>query len=147
MRINFLRPDQKRGGSGSTRDDILNSMTRHAQARDGPTEEGTGHVLEVVDSTGTERQNFPPSDLGGAKTNRHSGKLAFLIFLGGFLGVWGYGFLTRAYDIPFLSLVTQNRAVQDGVQTASAHLLLVGLASGGLLLAILVILAMRRGSS
>ena len=66
--------------------------------------------------------------------NRGSARGALVIFLGGFLAVWLYGYATGAYEIPYLRGVTQSPEVQVGVQFASSNPILVGALSASVLI-------------
>ncbi len=67
-----------------------------------------------------------------------------MIFLGGFLAVWLYGYYTKAYEIPYLSNLTQSAEVQLGTQIASAHPILLSAAAASVLFLALGIVAIRR---
>jgi len=111
-----------------SRDDILNSLTRYAHPQDGAVEEvsGTAEVSPFQDSS----QTVVP-----AKTrNRGSARGALVVFLGGFLAVWLYGYVTGAYEIPYLRGVTENPEVQVGVQLVSSNPVLFGAVSVSVLL-------------
>jgi len=111
-----------------SRDDILNSLTRYAHPQDGAVEEvsGTAEVSPFQDSS----QTVVP-----AKTrNRGSARGALVVFLGGFLAVWLYGYVTGAYEIPYLREVTENPEVQVGVQLVSSNPVLFGAVSVSVLL-------------
>jgi len=56
-----------------------------------------------------------------------------MVFLGGFLAVWLYGYVTGAYEIPYLRGVTQSPEVQVGVQFASSNPILFGAVSASVL--------------
>jgi hypothetical protein len=49
-----------------------------------------------------------------------------VVFLGGFLAVWLYGYVTGAYEIPYLRGVTESPEVQVGVQLISSSPILFG---------------------
>jgi len=57
-----------------------------------------------------------------------------VIFLGGFLAVWLYGYVTGAYEIPYLRGVTTNPEIQVGVQLVSSNPILFGAISASVLL-------------
>lgn len=57
--------------------------------------------------------------------------------MGGFFAVWLYGYVTKAYDIPYLSGVTQSPEVQIGIQLASSHPIILGAVSGVVLVSAL----------
>ena len=48
--------------------------------------------------------------------------------------MWLYGYVTKAYDIPYLSSVTQSPEIQAGVQLASSHPIILGAVTGTVLL-------------
>jgi len=68
---------------------------------------------------------------------------AFMIFLGSFLAVWLYGYVTGAYEIPYLRTFTQNPEIQTGFQLASSHPFLLGAVSGALILGTLGVFYLR----
>ena len=74
----------------------------------------------------------------------HPGRFAFLIFIGGFLAAWSYGYVTGAYSIPYISSIVQNRAVQVGIRTATANPVPTGVISASMFLAILYALHRRK---
>jgi hypothetical protein len=110
-----------------TRDDILNSLTKHAHPQEGPEE-----AAEIEE----EAQLQEPNNVSiPARTrNRGSALGALIVFLGGFLAVWVYGYVTGAYEIPYLRGVTGSPEVQVGVQLVSSNLVLFGAASASILL-------------
>lgn len=111
-----------------TRDDILNSLTKHAHPQEGPEEEGSEieEAAQLQDSYGT---------VVPARTrSRGSARGALVIFLGGFLAVWLYGYVTGAYEIPYLRGVTTSPEVQVGVQLVSSNPILFGAVSASVLL-------------
>jgi hypothetical protein len=65
---------------------------------------------------------------------RGSARGALVVFLGGFLAVWLYGYVTGAYEIPYLKGVTGSPEVQVGVQLVSANPVLFGAVSASVLL-------------
>jgi len=66
--------------------------------------------------------------------NRGSARGALVVFLGGFLAVWLYGYVTAAYEIPYLKGVTESPEVQVGVQLVSSNPIVFGAVSASLLL-------------
>ena len=66
--------------------------------------------------------------------SRGSARGALAVFLGGFVSVWLYGYLTKAYDIPYLSGVTQSPEVQTSIQLVSSHPTIFGAVTGTVLL-------------
>jgi hypothetical protein len=66
--------------------------------------------------------------------NRSSARGALVVFLGGFLAVWLYGYVTGAYEIPYLKGVTESPEVQAGVQLVSSNPVLFGAISASVLL-------------
>jgi hypothetical protein len=66
--------------------------------------------------------------------NRGSALGALVIFLGGFLAVWLYGYVTGAYEIPYLRGLTQSPEIQVGIQIASSNPILFGVVSASVLL-------------
>jgi hypothetical protein len=111
-----------------TRDDILNSLTKHAHPQQGPVEE----VSEIEEST--QVQDLNPTVVPVRTRNRSSARGALVVFLGGFLAVWLYGYVTGAYEIPYLKGVTESPEVQVGVQLISSNPVLFGAASASVLL-------------
>jgi hypothetical protein len=75
--------------------------------------------------------------------SRGSARGAFVIFLGSFLAVWLYGYVTGAYEIPYLRMVTENPEIQTGFQLASSHPFLFAAATGSLLFVALGIFYLR----
>jgi hypothetical protein len=124
-RFSFSGQSKKPAGSTTphpaavTRNDILDSLTKYAHPQQGPVEE----VAQFQD---------PSETAVPARTrNRGSARGALVVFLGGFLAVWLYGYVTGAYEIPYLRGVTESPEVQVGVQLISSNPILfgVGLAS------------------
>lgn len=101
-------------------DDILDSMTKHTRPQVGPQDEAP--QFETLNETVTRRGH-----------HRGSARGALAVFLGGFVSVWLYGYLTKAYDIPYLSGVTQSPEVQASIQLASSHPLILGAVTGTVL--------------
>ena len=114
-----------------TRNDILNSLTKYAHPQEGQVEETVG-LQDAVQVQDADRRAIP------ARTrNRGSARGALVVFLGGFLAVWLYGYVTGAYEIPYLRGVTQSPEVQVGVQFAASNPILFGAVSASVLLAAL----------
>lgn len=113
-------------------DDLLNSMTKQVHPQANPQDE----VLEVENPNQTVRSRD--------RRNRGSARGALVIFLGGFLGVWVYGYVTKAYEIPYLSSAMQSPEIQIGVQLASSHPIILGAVTGAVLLGALGALYLRR---
>src|SRR6267143_5743306 len=113
-----------------TRDDILNSLTKHAHPQQGPEE-----VSETEESA--QIQDLSQTVVPVRTRNRSSARGALIVFLGGFLAVWLYGYVTGAYEIPYLKGVTQNSAVQIGVQFVSSNPILSSAVAASVLLGIL----------
>ena len=110
-----------------TKNDILNSLTKYAHPNEGQGEEA-GEPQAAVQTLDFGRRTIP------ARTrNRGSARGALVVFLGGFLAVWLYGYVTGAYEIPYLRGVTQSPEVQVGVQFVSSNPLLVGVVSASVL--------------
>ena len=65
---------------------------------------------------------------------RGSARGALVVFLGGFLAVWLYGYVTGAYEIPYLNGVTESPEVQIGVQLVVSNPILFGAVSASVLL-------------
>ena len=113
-----------------TKSDILTSLTKHAHPQE---------PQETISETEGSFQSQEPDQttIPGRTRNRGSARGALVIFLGGFLAVWLYGYVTGAYEIPYLRGVTQNSAVQIGVQFASSNPILSGAVATSVLLGIL----------
>jgi hypothetical protein len=110
-----------------TRDDILNSLTKHAHPQQGPEE-----VSEIEESA--QIQDLNQTVVPVRTRNRSSARGALIVFLGGFLAVWLYGYVTGAYEIPYLKGVTESPEVQVGVQLVSSNPVLFGAVSASVLL-------------
>ena len=121
-----------------TRNDILNSLTKYAHPNEGQGEE----ALEPQDAVQTfvSDQRAVPA----RARNRGSARGALVVFLGGFLAVWLYGYVTGAYEIPYLRGVTQSPEVQVGVQFASSNPILFGAVSASVLLGALYLRHRKR---
>ena len=111
-----------------TRDDISNSLTKHAYSQEGASERAV--QLELA----SRYQNHDPRAIPARTRNRGSIRGALVIFLGGLLAVWLYGYVTGAYEIPYFRAVTQSPEVQVGVQFASSNPILLGAVSASVLL-------------
>ncbi len=111
-----------------TRNDILNSLTKYAHPQEGSVEEvpETEEAVQVQDPN----QRAVPARI----RNRGSARGALVVFLGGFLAVWLYGYVTGAYEIPYLRGVTESPEVQVGAQLVSANPVLFGAVSASVLL-------------
>ena len=103
-------------------DEILDSMTKHTRPQANPQDQA--FRFENPDQT------IVPK----GRRNRGSVRGALVVFLGGFVTVWLYGYVTKAYDIPYLSGVTQSPEVQAGVQLAASHPIILGAVTGTVLL-------------
>ncbi|HZY47644.1 MAG TPA: hypothetical protein VFE96_07600 [Candidatus Bathyarchaeia archaeon] len=75
--------------------------------------------------------------------NRGHARGALVVFLGGFLGVWLYGYVTRAYEIPLLSDAASSPEVQLVGHLATSNPLLFGAFSGSFILGALGALYLR----
>src|SRR6267143_481334 len=113
-----------------TKGDILNSLTKHAHPRE---------PQETIPETERAFQSQEPEQTTFETRARNRGSVlgALVIFLGGFLAVWLYGYVTGAYEIPYLRGVTQNSAVQVGVQFVSSNPILSSAVAASVLLGIL----------
>ena len=106
----------------------MNSLTKYAHPQEGSVEEvpETEEAVQVQDPN----QRAVPARI----RNRGSARGALVVFLGGFLAVWLYGYVTGAYEIPYLRGVTESPEVQVGVQLVSANPVLFGAVSASVLL-------------
>ena len=113
-----------------TKDDILNSLTKHAHPLE--PEEATSETEQAVQLQETNRTTVraPARDRGSARG-------ALVIFLGGFLAVWLYGYVTGAYEIPYLRGVTESPEVKAGVQLVSSNPILSSAVAVSILLGVL----------
>ncbi len=113
-----------------TKDDILNSLTKHAHPLE--PEETTSETEQAVQLQETNRTTarVPARDRGSARG-------ALVIFLGGFLAVWLYGYVTGAYEIPYLRGVTESPEVKAGVQLVLSNPILSGAVAVSILLGVL----------
>ena len=111
-----------------TRDEILSSLTKQAHPQEGPLEE----VPETEEAAKLQDPN--QTVIPGRTRNRGSARGVLVIFLGGFLAVWLYGYVTGAYEIPYLSSVTKSPEAQLGVQLVSSNPILFGALSASVLL-------------
>jgi len=117
--------------------DILSSLTKHA------------HPLEPEETTSETEQaiQFQEPDQTTVKArarSRGSARGALVIFLGGFLAVWLYGYVTAAYEIPYLRVVTESPEVRAGVQLASSNPILFSAAAASVLLGVLYLRHRKR---
>jgi len=111
-----------------TRNDILNSLTKYAHPKEGQGEEAS-ELQDAVQTLDSDQSAVP------ARTrNRGSARGALVVFLGGFLAVWLYGYVTEAYEIPYLIGVTTSPEVQVGLRLVSSNPLLFGAVSAFILL-------------
>ena len=133
-RFSFSGQSKKPEGPGRpreanvTKNDILNSLTKYAHPNEGQDEEA------VEPQYAAQILNSDQGDIPARTRNRGSARGALVVFLGGFLAVWLYGYVTGAYEIPYLRGVTQSPEVQVGVQFASSNPILVGAISASVLL-------------
>jgi hypothetical protein len=114
--------------ANTTRDDILDSLTKHAHPEEGPGRE-VAQIQEVGPLQDPSRTVVPHET-----RKRGSARGMLVVFLGGFLAVWLYGYVTGAYEIPYLRGVTTNPEVQVGVQLVSSNPILFGAVSASVLL-------------
>ena len=111
-----------------TRNDILNSLTKYAHPKQGQGEEAV-EPQDAVQTLDSDQRAIP------ARTRkRGSARGALVVFLGGFLAVWLYGYATGAYEIPYLRGVTESPEVQVGAQLVSSNPILFGAVSVSVLL-------------
>ncbi len=111
-----------------TRNDILNSLTKYAHPQQGQVEEAV-EIQDAVQVRDSDQRAVP------ARTrNRGSARGALVVFLGGFLAVWLYGYATGAYEIPYLRGVTESPEVQVGAQLVFSSPILFGAVSVSVLL-------------
>jgi hypothetical protein len=126
------------------RDEILDSLGRQARPENQPTGEEMARNMEGANSMLPDAQTQLADGLREAKVNHHAGWFAITIFIGGVLGAWVYGYLTRAYSIPYVSTILDNQAVQVGIQIATANPLPVGVITASIFLATLYALHKRK---
>jgi hypothetical protein len=109
----------------------LSSLTKHAHPQDGSEE-----VPEVEEAAQFQDPNRDPDQVPvpAGTRKRGSARGALVVFLGGFLAVWLYGYVTGAYEIPYLRGVTESPEVQVGVQLVSSNPVLFGAVSASILL-------------
>ncbi len=132
----FIFSSQAKGAEGSprphptnaTRDDILSSLTKYARPQDGSEEQ----VPEMAEASQFSESNPTTSPLKARR--RGSARGALVVFLGGFLAVWLYGYVTGAYEIPYLRGVTQSPEIQVGAKLVSSNPVLFGIVSASVLL-------------
>jgi hypothetical protein len=111
-----------------TRNDILNSLTKYAHPQEGEVEE----AVEIQDAV--QIRDSDQRAVSAGTRNRGSARGALVVFLGGFLAVWLYGYVTGAYEIPYLRGVTESPEVQVGAQLVSSSPILFGAVSASVLL-------------
>ena len=111
-----------------TRNDILNSLTKYAHPQEGQVEE-VAEIQDAVQVRDSDQRAIP-----ARARNRGSARGALVVFLGGFLAVWLYGYATGAYEIPYLRGVTESPEVQVGAQLVSSSPILFGAVSVSVLL-------------
>ena len=111
-----------------TRNDILNSLTKYAHPQQAQVEE----AVEIQDPV--QAPDFDQRAIPARTRNRGSARGALVVFLGGFLAVWLYGYATGAYEIPYLRGVTESPEVQVGAQLVSSSPILFGAVSVSVLL-------------
>ena len=119
-----------------TRDDILNSLTKQQHPQERPLED----VPDTEEAAQFQDQTVVPAKIRG----RGSARGALVIFLGGFLAVWLYGYVTGAYEIPYLSGITKSPEVQVGVHLVSSNPILFGALSASALLGALYLRHRRK---
>ena len=135
FRFDFSGPNDKRAVEKKAGDDdILDSLSRQAHSENLP-------VLKTVSESGkaVEPMQQRPK-------HNHAGRSAFLVFLGGFLAIWSIGYVTRAYEIPYLSGLLQNQVVGMGIQTVAANPVPAGAVSALVLLSALYALHKKKGT-
>ena len=115
----------------------MNSLTKHAHPQ-GP-EETAPRTEEAAQFQGPNE-----TAVEARSRNRGSALGALVIFLGGFAAVWLYGYVTGAYEIPYLRGVTESPAVQVGVQLASSNPILFGAVSVSVLLGAVYLLHRKK---
>src|SRR5436853_5154763 len=120
-----------------TKGDILNSLTKHAHPLE--SEEAAPETENAVQFQETNQTTDP-----ARARNRGSARGALVIFLGGFLAVWLYGYVTAAYEIPYLRGITESPVVKAGVQLVSSSPILFGAAAASILLGALYLQHRKR---
>jgi len=120
-----------------TKGDILNSLTKHAHPLE--SEETAPETENAVQFQETNQTTDP-----ARARNRGSARGALVIFLGGFLAVWLYGYVTAAYEIPYLRGITESPVVKVGVQLVSSNPILFGAAAASILLGALYLQHRKR---
>ncbi len=123
-----------------TKGDILNSLTKHAHPLE--SEETAPETDQAV-----KFQEPDQTTIAAKARNRGSARGALVIFLGGFLAVWLYGYVTRAYEIPYLRGVTESPEAKAGIQLVSSNPILFGSAAATVLLGALYLRHRKRISS
>jgi hypothetical protein len=105
-------------------------LTKHAHPLE--PEETPSETEQAVQLQETNRTTVraPARDRGSARG-------ALVIFLGGFLAVWLYGYVTGAYEIPYLRGVTESPEVKASVQLVSSNPILSSAVAASVLLGVL----------
>lgn len=146
FRFNFSS-QSKRAKDVKVTDDILNSLTRQAQPPERPEGEenrGFEEVVETEDANQFQGPDLPPTSQPRIGKNRSFGQLAAtLMVLGGFIAVWAYGSVTKAYDLSFLA----RPILDSGAPVVFANPAQVGVISVAVLLIALWVRRRRRNSS
>jgi hypothetical protein len=114
----------------------LDSLTKHAHPLD--PEETTAETEHEV------QFQEPDQTLTGGTRNRGSARGALVIFLGGLLAVWLYGYMTGAYEIPYLRGVTQSPEAQVGFRLVSSNPIISGVLAASVLLGVFYIWHRRK---
>ncbi|OLD11343.1 MAG: hypothetical protein AUI50_03335 [Crenarchaeota archaeon 13_1_40CM_2_52_14] len=120
-----------------TKGDILNSLTKHAHPL-----ESEARVPET--ERAVQFQEPDQTTVPARARNRGSARGALVIFLGGFLAVWLYGYVTGAYEIPYLRGVTESPVTKIGVQLVSSNPILSGAVAASALIGALYIWHRKR---
>lgn len=136
LRISFLHKDDRRESGYATHDEILDSLTRQPHPQEVPPEQVTGRSVESVESARFEGHTASPNTPTRSR-ERHAGTIAVSLFFAGFVVIWVYGYLTGAYDIPYLSALTRTPEFQVGFQSVSSNLLLASLIVAAVIVAVL----------
>ena len=135
FRFDFSGQNDKRTVEKKTRDDdILDSLSRQAHSENPPVPKTVSEIGEAVESVRQEPKHG------------HAGRSAFLVFLGGFLAIWSIGYVTKVYEIPYLSGLLQNQVVGMGIQTVTANPVPAGAVSALVLLSALYALHKKKGT-
>jgi hypothetical protein len=142
-RFSFSGQNKQPEGVSTTRqarvtsNDILNSLTKHAHPQE--PEETTSRTDEPVQFLES-NQSIVPARV----RNRGSARGALVIFLGGFLAVWLYGYATGAYEIPYLRGVTESPEAKVTVQFVASNPILSGAVVASVLLGVLYLRHRRK---